>query len=501
MDIRIVTDYLDKITEKYPDKQAFIDEKRKMTFKEVRTEAEKIAMSLMAKEYFKRPIAIFLDKQVECIPAFMGAAYSGNFYTPLDTKMPAARVEKIINTLKPAAIITDGAHEEETRKFAGNSEILLYEKMMKNSVDREQIEAVGKRIIDTDILYVLFTSGSTGSPKGAALSHRAMVSYVEWGAEIFNLRAETVFGNQTPFYFIMSTFDIYQTLRNGCTMYIIPKMLFSFPMKLLEYMEERRVNTVCWVPSVLCLIANFKALPELHLSELKTVIFGGEVMPAKQLNMWRKEYPQVKFVQTYGQTEMTETCVYYEVNRELDDSEPVPIGKPCEPMDILVIGDDDKEVGDGEIGELCGRGPFLASGYYNDPEKTAEVFVQNPLNSSYPEYIYRTGDLVRYNERGELIYVSRKDFQIKHMGHRIELGEIEAAASLVDGIDMNCCLYDGRRRRIILFYVGEATDTDIHRSLQSLLPAYMLPHKSKKLDKMPLNLSGKIDRKKLKELL
>jgi len=501
MKTRIVTDYLDRAAEMFPDKLAFADEKEELSFQEVRIKAKRIGAAITGRGYFKRPVAVFLDKQAKCIPAFMGTVYSGNFYALLDTEMPVPRIEKIVSTLQPAAVITDYGHGEEAKKFCEEDKILFYEELEGNDRVCVQSGNVRGRIIDTDLACILFTSGSTGIPKGVALSHRAIVSYVEWGAETFGLNKDIILGNQTPFYFVMSIFDIYQTLRNGCTMYIIPKQLFSFPLKLLEHMRECKINTVCWVPSVLCLVANFGALPRLHLEDLRTVIFDGEPMPAKPFNMWRKEYPHVRFVQTYGQTEMTGMCVYYIVDRDFNDTDTIPIGKPCGPMDILVLDKEGKEVEGEEAGELCGRGPFLSSGYYNDFERTKENFVQNPLNHSYPETVYRTGDLVRHNERGELVFVSRKDFQIKHMGYRIEPGEIETAASAICGVEMSCCVYDDKKSHIILFYTGEITGKEVRGGLKAVLPAYMLPHKNIRLEKMPLNLSGKIDRKRIKEMI
>lgn len=498
---RLATDYLDSAAERFPEKTAYIDDNREMTFRDVYNEAEKIAGTLIRKNLFKKPIAVLMDRQVECIPAFMGVAYSGNFYAVLDTKMPEARLDKIIHTLEPAAIITDGKHREQAERLSGKGIVLTYEEMMKAPQDHGLVESAKEKIVDTDVLYVLFTSGSTGNPKGVILPHRAVVSYLEWGAETFGFDAKTIFGNQTPFYFVMSGLDIYQTLRNGCTMYIIPKKLFSFPMRLLEYIQERRINTLYWVPSVLCLIANFKALPMIHLQDLKMVLFGGEVMPVKQLNMWREEYPDVCFVHLYGQTEMTDICTYYILDRKFDETEVLPIGRRCQPMDLILLDENDMEAGEGETGELCGRGPFVTYGYYNDPQKTKEAFVQNPLNTSYPEMIYRTGDLVRYNERGELVYVSRKDFQIKHMGHRIELGEIEAAVSAIAGIDMNCCVYDDKKSKIVLFYTGGTDSKSINRELKEMLPAYMVPNTIRELPVMPFNQNGKIDRTKIKEML
>lgn len=499
--MKTITDYLEETARNYPDKTAFTDEKREITFQEVREEAQKVAVSLISMHLFKKPVVIFMDKSVECINAFLGVAYSGNFYTVIDIHMPPARVEKILNTLQPEVLITDEAHYSEAAKTAGNIKILRYEQMMSNTVDGKLLLETAEHIVQTDILYVLFTSGSTGIPKGVIISHEAVIAYLEWGAETFHLDETAVFANQTPFYFVMSGFDIYQTIRNGGTMHIIPKNLFMFPLKLLEFLRDRKTNILYWVPSVLCFVANFNALPKLHLDGLKAVMFGGEVMPSKQLNMWRKEYPDVQFVNQYGPTEMTDICTYYIVDREIADNESLPIGIPCSHMDILLLDENDKPAKPGEIGELCGRGPSLAYGYYNDSDKTASAFVQNPLNTSYPEKIYRTGDLVRLNERGELIYVSRKDFQIKHMGHRIELGEIETAVSALEGVESNCCLYAGEKQGIVLFYTGSLDGNEILRQLKSSLPNYMLPNRRIQLEQMPLNLNGKIDRAQLKSLI
>ena len=501
MNYKIIPDYLDHSAKLYPTKIAFADENREITFSQVKDEAERIAMGLINRGIRKKPVVIFMDKKVECINTMAGITYSGNFYTIVDVEMPIPRIEKILEILKPEVIITEGIHSENVAEFVGDAVVLLYEDLLKNDVDAIELANVKNSIIDTDVLYVLFTSGSTGTPKGVIISHKAVIAYLEWGANTFELNEDTIFGNQTPFYFVMSGFDIYQTLRNGCTMYIIPKTVFSFPLNLLKYMKEKKINTIFWVPSILCLVANYRALPEIHLDDLKIVMFGGEVMPTKQLNMWRKEYPEVQFVNQYGPTEMTDICAYYIVDRELSDSESLPIGKPSNHMEIFLLDEQDNIVEDGEVGELCGRGPSLAYGYYNEPQKTDEVFVQNPLNNSYPEKIYRTGDLVRYNERGELIYISRKDFQIKHMGNRIELGEIETAVSSVEGIDMNCCLYDMKRSKIVLFYVGTKEEKALIKQLEELLPKYMVPNKNVKLEQMPMNLNGKIDRAKLKEML
>jgi non-ribosomal peptide synthetase component F len=283
-------------------------------------------------------------------------------------------------------------------------------------------------------------------------------------------------------------------------MFVVPTQLFSFPVKLIEYLNEKKISIIFWVPSAICLVANLRAFQAIIPQYLKKILFAGEVMPNKQLNIWRKHIPDALYANLYGPTEITVDCIYYIVDREFRDDEPLPIGFPCRNSDILILNEHNKLVGIDEAGEICVRGTSLALGYYNNPEKTAEVFVQNPLNKSYPEIIYRTGDIAKYNTRGEIIYLSRKDFQIKHMGHRIELGEIETAVSSLEKITLCCCLYDLVKSKIILFYQGDTDKNYIIEEIKPLLPSYMIPNKFIQTNEMPLNINGKIDRLKLKEL-
>lgn len=206
------------------------------------------------------------------------------------------------------------------------------------------------------------------------------------------------------------------------------------------------------------------------------------------------------FANLFGPTETTDICTYYVIDRKIENTESLPIGKHCDNCDVMVIKEDGTEARDGEEGELCVRGSFLAAGYYKNPEKTNQVFVQNPLNKAYPEVVYRTGDIVKYNEKGELIYISRKDFQIKHMGYRIELGEIENRINNIDGI-MNCaCIYDTENSKIVLFYQGNIDEVEILNKAKEKLTNYMVPNKVVKLDKLPYNANGKIDRKLLQNM-
>ncbi len=493
-DIRVITDYLDITAENYPEKLSFVDSNRGLTFSDLRQESLKIATVLINKDYFKKPIAVFLDQSVECISSFMGIAYAGDFYTLIDTKMPAARIEKIMTTLNPAAIITDEKHKESASVFAGETEVLVYTELMQNDVNEEKVYQTVEKIVDTDVIYVLFTSGSTGIPKGVTIGHRSLIDFTEWTTSAFDINSNDVFGNQVPFFFDHSLTDIYGTLKSGATLYIIPKKCFIFPIKLLEFIKEKQINTVVFVPSVLCNVANLDLLTKCDVTCLRKIIFGGEAMPNKQLNYWRKNIPNALYGNIYGPTEGTGVCAFYIADREFADNESFPIGWPCRNADVFVLNDKNELVQGSEQGELCLRGTSLAYGYYNNQERTDAAFVQNPLNMAYPEKIYRTGDVVHYNERGELIYDGRKDFQIKHNGHRIELGEIDTEVSSLDGVDMCCTLYDRANDKIVLYYTGTADSVEIRKSLAALIPDYMIPNKIESLKEMPLNLNGKIDR-------
>ncbi len=514
-----VTYWLDETAARFPDKTAYADEKKEITFKELRTQARAIACELTERGLFKKPVAVFLEKGVEVLVSFMGAAYSCNFYSPIDVDMPGSRVNKILEVLEPAVVITTGALREVFSAYDYKGAFLLLEDVLSQeasltaegeggfakpelSAREAALEAARKRGIDTDLLYVLFTSGSTGVPKGVTINHRAVIDYIDWVTETFEITEKDSFGNQAPFYFDNSILDIYSTLKTGATTYIIPKTLFAQPVPLLEYLKEKKINTIFWVPSALIVVAKLKAFKNVDLSNtLRRVLFCGEVMPNKQLNVWRKFLPEVQYANLYGPTEITDACTYYIVNREFSDEEPLPIGYPMANTDILVLNEKNELVTGEEPGELCVRGTSLSMGYYRNPEKTKEAFVQNPLNQAAPELIYRTGDIVKYNERGEIIYLSRKDFQIKHMGHRIELGEIETAVSSLSEISLNCCLYDEKRQKIVLFIEEELDKARINEKISHLVPEYMLPNKVIRVEKMPINANGKIDRVKLKELL
>lgn len=498
-----VVEWLVSTKNEFPNNKALIDGKEEYTYSQYYAKSVGIARAIIDHNIGpKAPVVVYMEKSARVLVSFMGIAASGNFYSPIDIDMPATRVNKILETLAPKLVITTSDLKSEFEKYDYEGEYLLFEDIASIDDDEKVNDSISK-IIDTDLLYVLFTSGSTGTPKGVCISHRGVIDYIDWVTQTFEIESTDKFANQAPFYFDNSILDIYSTMKTGAMLYIVPKKLFSQPVPLMEYLKENQVNTIFWVPSALMVISKLKAFRNVDLSDtLKRVLFCGEVMPNKQLNIWRSYLPNVQYANLYGPTEITDACTYYIVDREFADDESLPIGFPMKNTEILVLDDSDKLVTKPNVvGELCVRGTGIAYGYYNNPEKTKEAFVQNPLNTTYEEKIYRTGDLVEYNERGELIYLSRKDFQIKHMGHRIELGEIETAVSSLEGVTSCCCLYDDKHSRIVLFVDKEMTKEEARESLSKMIPDYMIPGKIHYMETFPLNANGKIDRVVLKGML
>lgn len=488
------------VTEKrYPNKIAFSDGKSQLTFSELRQESESIGSFIISKMgCVNRPIVVFLRKNCKCIASFLGIVASGNYYCPIDYDMPFDRIKIILDTLKPIAIITDEQCVNKTEQFASNIPVFKYDNISSFQINQEEINRVVKQQIDTDPLYVLFTSGSTGNPKGVVICHKAVIDYIDWVTETFEISENDVFANQAPFYFDNSILDIYSGIKTGATIEIIPKKIMMFPYDLMKYLNEKAVTVTFWVPSLMCTVANSGVLDHVIPVTLKKALFCGEVMPNKQLNIWRRSLPNILYANLYGPTEITDVCTYYIVDREFDDDESLPIGKPCRNTRIIILDENNKECGIEEEGELCVIGTSIALGYYSNINKSDEVFVQNPLNEAYREYIYRTGDIVKLNSRNEIMYICRKDFQIKHMGNRIELGEIETAIYGVQGVRNCACVYSEEKQKIILFYTGNnVTENEIVNILKTKLPVYMIPGQFIRIEDFTYNSNGKIDRKAL----
>ena len=491
-----VLEYLEASAVNFPNKVVFWDQEKNISYHEVLIYSKKIGTYINDKYMVRnKPIGVVIGRNIESLIMFLGVVYSGNFYVPIDPELPKDRIDSMLKVVKPVCLL-------EKENVADNIELSKenYYEMIKTIIDEEALLKIRNSSVDTDPLYSVFTSGSTGIPKAVLIAHKSVIDLVENLKVTFNFTENEVFGNQAPFDYDASVKDIYSTLLNGATLHIIPNQLFSFPIKLMEFVNERKINCVFWTVSVLCIIANLRIFKKNRPEYIKKVLFSGEVLPIKVLNYWKDHLPDILYVNLYGPTEITCNCTYYIVDKEYALDEKLPIGIPFKNTDIIVLDDEGKLVENNNVGELCVRGRSLAIGYYNDLEKTKEVFCQNPLVSEYPDVIYKTGDLVQYNEEGLLEYCSRKDFQIKHLGHRIELSEIEIGANSLDKIQRSCCLYDVKCEKIVLIYQSDEECKEvIMEALSNKLPKFMMPNIYVWIKEMPVGKTGKIDRSFLKE--
>lgn len=496
-----VLKYLNEIVTKKPDKIAYSDGENSLTFRQVYEQSRSIGTFLHNRGVYRKPVVIFMRKSPQEIAAFFGTVTGGDFYVPIDEEMPAGRIQLILDNVQTPVIICDESTLEIAKTFqAPNCELVLYQDIIKTPVNDEAVDAIYRKALDTDPIYIVFTSGSTGIPKGVVACHRSVIDYIEQLSEILDFNEDTVYGNQAPLYFDACLKEIYPTLKFGATTYLIPKNCFSIPVNLVNYLNEHKINTICWVVSALTMISAFGTFKTVKPEYLHTVAFGSEVFPIKQYKLWREALPNATFTNLYGPTECTGMCCFYRVKKEFEENDIIPIGHPFPNREILLLDNEGKLVPQGEQGEICVRGTALTLGYYNDPERTAAAFVQNPLNQSYPELIYKTGDIGKWGDDGELYFVSRKDFQIKHMGHRIELGEIEVNVDMLPGVKMAACIYDKEKSKIVLFYVGDVSEKELILAMKTKLPRYMLPNRTVKLETMPFTANGKIDRVSLKSL-
>ena len=486
-----VLEYLEKCAAQYPDKRALSDESTEVTYGEYLHKAKTIATSLIERNgyTYNQPIAVLIDRNVDSIIAFMGIVFSGNFYVPIDYSMPQERVQLILDTLKPITII-------DARKEKDGNFLTIEELISENQIDEEKLAKVRRNAIDTDPLYTLFTSGSTGVPKGVTITHRGVIDLVEAFQEEFSFDEDCIFGNQAPFDFDVSTKDIYLSLMCKGSLAVIPKKMFMIPKPLLKYLKEHEVNTLIWSVSALRIPAQFKALDTEEKPDLRYIMMCGEVMPIKALNYWMDFYPDTRYVNLYGPTEITCNCTFFEVKRRYETNEFIPIGKPFKNTRVLLLDENKNLITEKNVvGEIHVAGTCLALGYWNNEERTSAAFIQNPLIASVPSRVYASGDMAYYNEDDDLVFAARKDFQIKHMGHRIELGEVEAALNSIPYIDVACCLYNEPVKKIVCFYQAKEERTnDLIEDMLKKLPKYMCPNQYIYFKELPLSAHSKIDR-------
>lgn len=508
MQANVLTYFLEGALRNFPERVAVVDGDAEITFAALYGRLRQIAQSILTQaDMLNRPIAVYLPKCVDTVAIDLAIMATGNIYTNLDIKSPAQRLSNILNHIQPAMVVTTRSLSPEIESAGFPAAAILIVDEIPSDAPLLPEDALAVRVaqvIDTDPVCIINTSGSTGTPKGVALSHRGTIEFMDWVFATFAFDETVRTGSLSPFYFDIYTLELIVSLAKGATLVIVPETLASFPAKLMEFLATRQISFIFWVPTVMVNSANLGLLDKIPLPDLKRVFFAGEVFPTKHLNIWRKALPQAQFVNLYGPIEIHVDCTYLILNEEMSDDEPLSIGYPCRNTDILILNEDNRLCAVGEQGELCVRGSSLALGYWNDPEKTARAFVQNPVNKHYPELIYRTGDLAMRRADGRIFLAGRRDFQIKHLGYRIELPEIEHQVLGIPGIANACVVYDAPRKAITLFYQpsGEAVaPATIRQFLSEIFPKYMLPTVFHSLERLPMNPNGKIDRNGLVERL
>ncbi len=496
-----ILDYLETAVKRFPGRPAYRDDSCTYTFSEIHHLAGAIGSRLGALGRRGGPVAVLMEKGADLAAALLGVVSGGLCYCPIDVGMPKERIRQILSSLRPVAMIA-------SEKLTGTAGMLYeacpvfsFEALCETEEDPLLLAEIRSRLEPADCLSILYTSGSTGVPKGVAGTHGAVINYLEWLDSRYAFGPEDVLGNQVPLHFAAANHDLYCPLRFGCSVYFIPPDAFMFPKQLVSLLNENRVTTVLWVPFALGMAAKLRAFEKERPEFLRYVFFIGEVMPVRQLNYWRSHIPEALYVNLYGCTE-TYICCFYEIRREFAEDETLPIGEPLTNVGVCLLKEDGsillpKEEKSAE-GELCVFGAAAEGSYYRDSDRTAEQFIRRKeilAGAAGEGILYRTGDLARFGAAGELIFCGRQDEQIKHLGYRIELGEIEAAARGIEGIEDCACVYDRKGERIMFCYEGaERSKKELSQALAGKLPRYMLPGKYVHVERLPRNANGKVDR-------
>ena len=496
-DMKTVLDYFENTVTRSGRKIAADDRNIITTWQELQELSRRIGTALINRTEFGRPVVILMKKGTIALASMLGTIYAGCFYTVIDPEQPVGRIRKIFHILRPEVMLTYGENTLLPDEIGYQGQVLSVEETIFEKIDEKALKAVRNKLCRKDILYCMFTSGSTGTPKGVAVSHDAVIKFISHFTELFHISDKDRIGNQAPFDFDVSVKDIYSCMFTGARLVLIPQEMFAVPPMLLDYLCRKRVTTLIWAVSALTTISSLKGLDYRVPTDVNKVLFSGEIMPVRQLKKWQAALPGATFVNLYGPTEITCNCTWYSVEKEIEEDENIPIGKPLPGRVVFLMDRSGKIVTrPGEQGEICVAGESLADGYYHDPGETVKKFQVRPGTK---ERYYRAGDLGYYGRNGALYFSGRKDFQIKHMGHRIELEEIELELNRVRGVEKTCCFPEKNNRYLVAVYTGSAAEKDVRKDIKEKLPAYMIPQKIQWIGQLPLTRNGKTDRRQLAE--
>jgi amino acid adenylation domain-containing protein len=515
----ILQQLLTRSASRYPEKPAVWARNRSLTYRELDQRSNQLAHLLRQRGLKKGDrVGIFFPKCVESLVCMFGVLKAGGVYVPLDPQAPADRIGYILGNCGIRVLLTT-----KERRSGLSSEVvdaLDYCVM----TDDSGSNGSGNKVVpwamlgefpaspapeitltETDLAYILYTSGSTGRPKGVMLSHQNALTFVEWCAEKFKICADDRLSNHAPLHFDLSVFDVYNAMEAGATVYLVTEDLALFPTSLAKFIEEQKITVWYSVPSALMLLLLHGNLKAEKISQLRTILFAGEVFPMKYLRQLAELLPSVELYNLYGPTE-TNVCTYYRVERErLATLDKLPIGIACENTEVFAVNDQDQVVtkpGDG--GELYVRGPAVTYGYWADPEKTKKMVVPNRFQSNFSENMYRTGDLVTLAEDGNYYFQGRRDSQIKSRGYRIELGDIESALLSHPGVREAAAvaipdeLVGNRIKAVVAAHEDRTLKiADLQQYCATRIPKYMIPEQIEFCESLPKTSTGKIDRVRL----
>ncbi len=503
---------------RFAGKPAVVARGRTLTYAELELLSNQVARRLRERGLRKGDrIGIYFPKAVESLAAMIGVLKAGGVYVPVDPQAPAQRAGYIVENCamkglvttadRLAALATDHLRSVEFCLMIGapgeagsGPERIPWDQVA--ALPRSPVPSLSPTTLD--LAYILYTSGSTGRPKGVMLSHQNALTFVNWGAETLNLHPEDHFSNHAPLHFDLSVFDVYNALKAGATVYMVPEDVLMFPASLAAFIEAQAISVWYSVPSALVYLILHGNLKGRNLSSLRVVLFAGEVFPMKYLRQLAEIVPQADLYNLYGPTE-TNVCTYYRVERErLGELERLPIGQACSNTETFAVNEGDELIKPGETGELFVRGPSVTSGYWGDAEKTKQLVVANRFQPHFDEKMYRTGDLVKLLDDGNYDFIGRRDSQIKSRGYRIELGEIEtamlshphvreaAALAVPDGEIGN------RIKAVVALHQAESLSVlELQQYCASRIPKYMIPELVEFYPVLPKTSTGKIDRVQL----
>lgn len=503
-----------------PEGEAVVDRERSITYGELDRRANQLAHLLVELGVGRGDrVGLYLAKSLESVLGIFAILKAGAAYVPLDPQAPVARLAFIAADCGIRCLLSEKQKSRAWQELRTSGAPLETVVVLNGDgvddagpgpmavidisrADSHPVSAPELATIDLDLAYILYTSGSTGAPKGVMLSHLNAITFVNWGVDRFSLNETDRLSSHAPLHFDLSVFDIFAAAASGAAIVLVPPQISVFPVEVVRFIERNRITVWYSVPSILTMMTLRAGLVGGELPTLRAVLFAGEVFPTKYLRQLMALLPHVRFHNLYGPTE-TNVCTHYEVPVLPDDqAEAIPIGRAITDVEVFAVTDDGRRAEPGEVGELLVRGTTVMNGYWGDPERTARGLVPNPFGQGSADQAYRTGDIVREDASGDYRFLGRRDAQIKSRGYRIELGEIETALYAHPSV-VECAVIavpDEVISNKIKAYVvvkDGAGEKDLVRSCTERIPRYMLPEEFEFRESLPKTSTGKIDRQNL----